>query len=216
MYIDLLIGKGLKMKRILAVSGAISLALLTAACAEGDTTTEATSSSMASSEANTSMANTSMEETTAEATSAQVAANGDIVDTAVGAGSFNTLVSAVQAAGLEDTLRGEGPFTVFAPTDEAFDALPEGTLNELLADPEGDLAEILKYHVVSGEVPAADIAMMDGQTIETVQGGTLTVEVDGDKVALVDAAGNRVNVVTTDVEADNGVIHVIDGVLSPM
>ena len=171
---------------------------------------------MASSEANTSMANTSMEETTAEATSAQVAANGDIVDTAVGAGSFNTLVSAVQAAGLEDTLRGEGPFTVFAPTDEAFDALPEGTLNELLADPEGDLAEILKYHVVSGEVPAADIAMMDGQTIETVQGGTLTVEVDGDKVALVDAAGNRVNVVTTDVEADNGVIHVIDGVLSPM
>lgn len=160
----------------------------------------------------------SMEETTkapSESSSAPAAATGDIVDTAVEAGSFNTLVSAVQAAGLEETLRGEGPFTVFAPTDEAFAALPAGTLDTLLADPQSDLANILKYHIVAGEVPAADIAEMNGQTIETVQGGTLTVEVEGDKVALVDAAGIRVNVVTTDVKADNGVIHVIDGVLTP-
>ena len=201
------------MKRVLAASGAISLALLTAACAEGETTTEETAASSRATSAASSMKETT--EASSSESSDPAAATGDIVDTAVNAGSFNTLVSAVQAAGLEETLRGEGPFTVFAPTDDAFAALPAGTLDTLLADPEGDLANILKYHVVAGEVPAADVAEMNGKTIETVQGGTLTVEVDGDKVALVDGAGNRVNVVTTDIKADNGVIHVIDGVLTP-
>ena len=102
-----------------------------------------------------------------------VAAGDDIVDTAVGAGSFSTLVTAVQAAGLEETLRGEGPFTVFAPTDDAFAALPAGTLDTLLADPTGDLADILTYHVVEGEVLAADVAGMDGQEVTTVNGATL-------------------------------------------
>jgi uncharacterized surface protein with fasciclin (FAS1) repeats len=141
---------------------------------------------------------------------------GDIVDTAIGAGSFSTLVTAAQAAGLEETLRGEGPFTVFAPTDDAFAALPAGTLDQLLADPTGDLAGILTYHVVEGEVPAGDVAGLDGQPVTTVNGATFTVNVDdGGAVTLTDAAGNEVAVVQTDVDASNGVIHVIDGVLLP-
>jgi uncharacterized surface protein with fasciclin (FAS1) repeats len=140
----------------------------------------------------------------------------DIVDTAVAAGDFETLVAAVQAAGLEDTLRGDGPFTVFAPTDEAFAALPAGTLDTLLADPTGDLAGILTYHVIEGEVLAEDVAGLDGQTVTTVNGATLTVGVGADgSVTLTDAAGNTVNVVTTDIVTSNGVIHVIDGVLLP-
>ena len=144
------------------------------------------------------------------------AAEGDIVDTAIAAGDFTTLVTAVQAAGLEETLRGPGPFTVFAPTDEAFAALPDGTLDTLLADPTGDLASILTYHVVPGEVMAAAVADMDGQEVATVNGATFTVNVGDDgAVSITDGAGNTVNVVATDVVASNGVIHVIDGVLLP-
>ena len=203
------------MKRILAVTGVISLALTLAACGEeDDTTTDTGTTTQTATEAATTD-ETTTEETTTEETTVAEEAGDDIVDTAVGAGSFDTLVAAVQAAGLEETLRGDGPFTVFAPTDEAFDALPEGTLDALLADPEGDLTEILTYHVVDGEVPAADVVEMDGQAVETLQGGSFTVELEGEAVVLVDAAGNRVNVTTTDVEASNGVIHVIDTVLSP-
>ena len=138
----------------------------------------------------------------------------DIVDTAVAAGDFDTLVAAVQAAGLEETLRGDGPFTVFAPTDDAFAALPEGTVDTLLEDPTGDLTDILTYHVVEGEVMAADLS--DGQEVTTVNGATLTVNVAEDgAVSLTDAAGNEVNVTAADVDASNGVIHVIDGVLMP-
>lgn len=203
------------MKRILAVTGVISLALTLAACGEeDDTTTDTGTTTQTATEAATTD-ETTTEETTTEETTVAEEAGDDIVDTAVGAGSFDTLVAAVQAAGLEETLRGDGPFTVFAPTDEAFNALPEGTLDALLADPEGDLTEILTYHVVDGEVPAADVLEMDGQSVETLQGGSFTIELDGDAVVLIDAAGNRVNVTTTDVEASNGVIHVIDTVLSP-
>jgi uncharacterized surface protein with fasciclin (FAS1) repeats len=139
----------------------------------------------------------------------------DIVETAATAGDFKTLTAALKAAGLDETLKGPGPFTVFAPTDAAFAKLPEGTVETLLKDPKGQLAEILKYHVVAGEVMAADVAKMDGQKVKTVQGAELTVEVSGDKVVLVDAAGNRVNVIKTDITASNGVIHVIDAVLIP-
>jgi uncharacterized surface protein with fasciclin (FAS1) repeats len=139
----------------------------------------------------------------------------DIVETAAAAGDFRTLTAALKAAGLDETLKGPGPFTVFAPTDAAFAKLPEGTVETLLKDPKGQLAEILKYHVVAGEVMAADVAKMDGQKVKTVQGAELTVEVSGDKVVLVDAAGNRVNVIKTDITASNGVIHVIDAVLIP-
>ena len=149
-------------------------------------------------------------------TEAEMMEEADIVDTAIAAGEFTTLVAAVQAAGLEETLRGEGPFTVFAPTDDAFAALPEGTVETLLEDPTGDLAAILTYHVVAGEVMAADVVGLDGQDVTTVNGATFTVNVaDDGSVSLTDAAGNDVAVVTTDIETSNGVIHVIDAVLMP-
>lgn len=130
----------------------------------------------------------------------------DIVDTAVSAGSFNTLVAAVKAAGLVDTLKGPGPFTVFAPTDEAFSKLPAGTVDSLLKDiPQ--LTKILTYHVVSGKVKAADVVKLDSAT--TVEGSSVKIDASsGVKV-------NDATVVTPDVEADNGVIHVIDKVLIP-
>jgi uncharacterized surface protein with fasciclin (FAS1) repeats len=153
------------------------------------------------------------EETMAPGTTA---ASGDIVDTAVGAGSFTTLVTAVQAAGLEETLRSEGPFTVFAPTDDAFAALPPGTVDTLLEDPTGALTDVLTYHAVEGEVLAADVTGLDGQSVPTVNGASITVNVGDDgSVTLTDATGNEVAVVQTDVDASNGVIHVIDGVLLP-
>ena len=133
----------------------------------------------------------------------------DIVDTAVAAGSFNTLVTAVQAAGLEDTLRSDGPFTVFAPTDDAFAKLPEGTVASLLEPENKDkLVAILTYHVVAGKVMSGDIA---GKKLEaaTVQG--TNVSIDATSGVMVDNA----NVVTADVNASNGVIHVIDTVIIP-
>jgi uncharacterized surface protein with fasciclin (FAS1) repeats len=139
----------------------------------------------------------------------------DIVDTAVAAGNFTTLVAAVQAAELVETLKGKGPFTVFAPTDEAFAALPAGTVDSLLKDPKGALTNILLYHVVAGKVMAADVVGMVGKEVETVGGGKFTVMLDGDKVMLKDAAGNMISVVSTDIEASNGVIHVISGILMP-
>ena len=149
-------------------------------------------------------------------TPAPATTDADIVDTAIAAGDFTTLVAAVQAAGLEDTLRGEGPFTVFAPTDDAFAALPDGTIETLLEDPAGDLTDILTYHVVAGEVPVADVVGLDGEQITTVNGAAITVRVaDDGSVTLTDAAGNDVAVVATDVQANNGVIHVIDAVLLP-
>ena len=132
----------------------------------------------------------------------------DIVDTAIEAGSFDTLVAAVEAAGLVDALKGEGPFTVFAPTDEAFAMLPEGTLEALLADPSGDLTQILLYHVVPGKVMAADVS--DGLEAETLQGSKAAFTVDGDAVMIGDAT-----IIATDIETSNGVIHVIDAVILP-
>ena len=132
----------------------------------------------------------------------------DIVDTAVGTGDFPTLVAAVQAAGLVDTLKSEGPFTVFAPTEEAFAALPDGTIEALLADPEGDLKDILLYHVVPGKVMAADLS--DGLQATTALGAPVTFAIS-DSGAMVENA----NIVAADVETANGVIHVIDSVILP-
>jgi uncharacterized surface protein with fasciclin (FAS1) repeats len=130
----------------------------------------------------------------------------DIVDTAVNAGSFSTLVAAVKAAGLVETLKGAGPFTVFAPTDEAFAKLPEGTVEGLLKDlPK--LKQILTYHVVAGKVMAADVVKL--KSAKTVEGSE--VKIDASKGVKV----NDATVVTPDVAADNGVIHVIDSVLLP-
>jgi uncharacterized surface protein with fasciclin (FAS1) repeats len=129
-----------------------------------------------------------------------------IVETAVNAGNFKTLVTAVQAAGLVDTLNGEGPFTVFAPTDEAFAKLPEGTVENLLANVE-ELKKVLTYHVVSGKVMSSEVVNMT--SAPTLEGGSLTID---------SSNGVRVNnsmVVTPDIECSNGVIHVVDTVLLP-
>ena len=134
----------------------------------------------------------------------------DIVDTAIAAGAFETLVAAVQAAELVDVLKGEGPFTVFAPTDEAFAALPEGTVESLLEPENKDmLVAILTYHVVPGEVMAKDA---EGATVdlETVQGASVTVDGTGETVTV-----NGANVIDADITTDNGVIHVIDAVIMP-
>lgn len=132
--------------------------------------------------------------------------NKDIVDTAVGAGQFNTLAKALGAAGLVDTLKGEGPFTVFAPTDEAFAKIPAADLQALLADKE-KLTAVLTYHVVAGKVTAADVVKLS--SAKTVQGSSLAIDAsDGVKV-------NSSMVTKADIMASNGVIHVIDSVLLP-
>lgn len=132
----------------------------------------------------------------------------DIVDTAIDAGSFTTLVAAVQAAGLVDTLKGEGPFTVFAPTDEAFAALPEGTVESLLLPENKDqLVAILTYHVIPGKVMSTDLT--DDMEAATVQGSSVTIDLDNG--VMVENA----NVTTADIETSNGVIHVIDTVILP-
>jgi len=134
----------------------------------------------------------------------------DIVDTAAGAGSFDTLVAAVEAAGLVDTLKGEGPFTVFAPTDEAFAKLPEGTVENLLKPENKDqLVEVLTYHVVSGKTMSSDIAGKELE-VETVQGQMVEIDASNGAVMVEEAT-----VVQADIETDNGVIHVIDAVMLP-
>jgi uncharacterized surface protein with fasciclin (FAS1) repeats len=148
---------------------------------------------------------------TVGATSAR-AADKDIVDTAVGAGQFTTLAAALAAAGLVETLKCAGPFTVFAPTDEAFAAALEAlglTAEELLADTE-TLTSILTYHVIAGEVPSSQVVTMNGQSVATVNGAEVTITVEGDTVKVNDAT-----VTAVDVMASNGIIHVIDSVLLP-
>ncbi len=147
-------------------------------------------------------------------TSQEQQSSATIVAVASDTPSLSTLVTAVKAASLVDTLQASGPYTVFAPTNEAFEALPEGTLTTLLKPENVDqLKSILTYHVVSGKVMAQDLK--DGQEITTVQGGKLTVSITDGKVYLTDAKGNKVMVEKADVNADNGVVHVIGGVLLP-
>jgi uncharacterized surface protein with fasciclin (FAS1) repeats len=142
-----------------------------------------------------------------------------IVETAVATDSLSTLVTAVTEAGLVDTLNSEGPFTVFAPTNDAFAALPEGALEGLLADTDA-LSNVLTYHVVSGEVMSSQLVDLIGEAggtaeVEMVNGGTISATVEDGNVILTDAQGNEATVVMVDVEASNGVVHVIDGVLLP-
>ncbi len=131
----------------------------------------------------------------------------NIIETAAATGDFNTLLTAIDAAGLTDTLSGEGPFTVFAPTDEAFAEIHDEDLSGLMADTDA-LTAVLTYHVVSGRVTAEEVVTLDSAT--TLQGSDITITVSNGSV-LVDQA----NVVTTDVEASNGIIHVIDAVITP-
>ncbi len=151
-----------------------------------------------------------MKKPPAAAPKAEVAQLKDIVDTAVAAGSFKTLATALTQAGLIDTLKGAGPFTVFAPTDEAFAKVPKKDLEALLADKK-KLTSVLTYHVVPGKVLAADVMKMkDGSKVKTVEGREFTLGLKGGKV-MVDGA----NVTKTDIIASNGVIHVIDSVIMP-
>jgi uncharacterized surface protein with fasciclin (FAS1) repeats len=178
----------------------LSFALVTAACGDdSDDSAGESADAPASTEAPNDMT-TAPPETMPEG-------EADIVDTAVAAGDFTTLAAALEAAGLVETLKGEGPFTVFAPTDAAFEALPAGTLDGLLADPAA-LTDVLLYHVVEGEVPAADVVALDRAT--TVQGQDVTITVEGETVMINDAM-----VTMTDIMTSNGIIHVIDAVLVP-
>ncbi|MFN8441985.1 MAG: fasciclin domain-containing protein [Caldilineaceae bacterium] len=182
-----------------------------AAVTETETTTDTTS--VAESAAVTETAPLTETETVSETeavsgtTSAEAVSGMDIIDTAV-AGEFNTLVTAVQTAGLVDALKGDGPFTVFAPSDDAFAKLPKATLDALLADPKGELTQVLLYHVVPGKVLSTDIT--DGMEVETLQGSKIKLTVKDGAVMVNDA-----KVVAVDIPATNGVIHVIDTVLMP-
>ena len=152
---------------------------------------------------------------------AEMMADKNIVENASAAPNLTTLVAAVQAADLVETLQGEGPFTVFAPTNEAFEALPDGTVDTLLMEENKDqLTGILTYHVVPANVMAADAMKMvedDGgeHTVTTVNGAEFTLKQDGENLTITDAAGNTATVVTADVKQSNGVVHVIDTVLMP-
>ena len=171
--------------------GLLAVALVAAACGDDDATTT-----------------TEAPTTTAAPTTTTEAPLGTIPEVAAEAGSFTTLLAAVDAAGLAETLSGEGPFTVFAPTDDAFAALPEGTLEALLADIPA-LTDILLYHVVDGAVYAETVVGLESAT--TLLGEDITITVDGGNVIL----NGSVMVTATDIEASNGVIHVIDAVLLP-
>jgi uncharacterized surface protein with fasciclin (FAS1) repeats len=152
---------------------------------------------------------------------APAAEQNDVVDLAIGSPDHSTLVSAVQAAGLVDTLKGAGPFTVFAPVNAAFDALPAGTVDTLLKpESKGDLTTVLTYHVVAGNMDAAALTQQieaggGTATLKTVQGGELKAQLADGGVTLTDAKGNTAKVTTADLKATNGVIHVVDKVLMP-
>ena len=193
------------MRRTLTLALA-SAALAVAACS-GSGATPAPSTSAAATSAPATPAPTMASASAAPSGSAASDLK-DIVDTATAAGSFKTLLTAAKEAGLVETLKGDGPFTVFAPTDDAFAALPAGTLDGLLADKEA-LKKVLLYHVVSGEVMADQVVKLD--SAETVEGDPISIKVVDGGVVLND----KVKVTTTDIETRNGVIHVIDGVLLP-
>ena len=185
------------MRRIFPVAAVLALALTTAACGSDDADTAAASSAPMTTSAAPSPSPT------------ESMATADIVDTAVAAGNFTTLAAALQAAGLVDTLKGAGPFTVFAPTDEAFAKLPAGTLDTLLKpENRAKLTRILTYHVVPGMVTAAEVTQLD--EVKTANGQKIDIRASGGTVMV-----NNAKVITTDIPASNGIIHVIDTVMLP-
>ena len=191
----------------LSIALASSALLALSACGDTDTATTAeTDTNM--------MADNSMAED-------DMVASGTIVDIAAGNGDFSTLAAAVTTAGLAETLSGDGPFTVFAPTNAAFEKVDQATLDGLMSDGQREqLSGLLTYHVVEGDVTAADLTRQieeAGGSLEltTVNGGMLTATIDGSNVVLTDANGNAATVTQTDVDASNGTIHAIDTVLMP-
>lgn len=208
---------------------ALSAALALAACSSQSDTAASTAATDDAAMAPTADASAPMGEPATTSGTAQnpmvggapMLADRDIVDNAVNSQDHTTLVAAVQAAGLVDTLKGPGPFTVFAPTNAAFEKLPAGAVDGLLKpEAKGDLTKVLTYHVVSGRVDAAtlssQIAAGNGTaTLTTVEGGTLTARADGSGVTITDAKGGTARVTIADVMQSNGVIHVVDSVLMP-
>ena len=187
---------------------AISALFLTA-CNDSATTTDTTKDSTNMMAADTSSKMMANEEQGVMVGGAKMVPSKNIVENAAGSADHTTLVAAVKAAGLAETLSGAGPFTVFAPTNEAFNKLPAGTVDNLLKpEMKKDLTNILTYHVVAGKLMAADLK--DGQKLKTVEGGELTVSIKDGKVMI-----NGANVTIADVVSSNGVTHVIDAVLMP-
>jgi len=185
----------------------LSLVAMTALVAACSGESESTTTEAAQASTTTTIAEEMTTTTAAESTTSEVMEEMSIVATAEAAGDFTTLLAAVEAAGLMETLEGEGPYTVLAPTDDAFAALPEGTVEGLLEDPEA-LSDILLYHVVPGEVTSDQVVTLESAT--TAQGSDVSIRVEGDSVFVNDA-----QVIMTDIQASNGVIHVIDAVLLP-
>lgn len=192
-------------KQFLSLAMAVAFVATITAC--GSSKTESTSSD--STMTDSSMVDTAMTEAGVEVGGAMMVPSKNIVENAIGSNDHTTLVAAVKQAGLVETLSGAGPFTVFAPTNEAFAKIPAATLEGLMKpEMKADLTKILTYHVVAGAVKAADLT--DGQELTTVQGGKLKVSVKDGKVMI-----NGSNVTIADVISSNGVTHVIDGVLMP-
>ncbi len=211
-----------KMLLPLALTTAIAATLSMSACAQKtDADTSATTAMSDSSAADRMATDTMPSDTLPSDTMGDAAVTNDIIDTASQSADHSTLVAAVKAADLVDTLKGPGPFTVFAPTNAAFDGLPAGTVDTLLKpENKADLAGILTYHVVSGSVDAATLVEQieagGGKAeLKTVNGGMLTAEAANGGVKLTDANGNSAMVTTADLMQTNGVIHVIDAVLLP-
>ncbi|MEO5647816.1 MAG: fasciclin domain-containing protein [Chitinophagaceae bacterium] len=198
-------------KKLFPFLCAIVLAGTFMSCGDSSTKTETTinSDSAKMAEDNMKMDDTKMKEEGVMVGGAMMVASKDIVDNAAGSSDHTTLVAAVKAAGLVETLKGAGPFTVFAPTNDAFNKLPAGTVDNLLKpEMKKDLTGVLTYHVVSGAMKAADLK--DGQVLKTVQGGDLKVSVKDGKVMI-----NGATVTIADVVSSNGVTHVVDAVLLP-
>jgi len=184
-------------KKLIAAFAAVAMVGALAACSSDDESSTASPSAVEASATE----------------SSSMAADMTITDIVASNPDFSTLLAAVQAADLGDVLAGEGPYTVFAPTNDAFAALPEGTLDTLLKPKNQDqLAAILTYHVVPAEVMAADVTSGD---VTTVNGEDISISVEGSDVIITDGQGNQAMVTQTDIEASNGVIHVIDAVLLP-
>jgi uncharacterized surface protein with fasciclin (FAS1) repeats len=193
--------KQMKKFRYSLVAVLAGVALVGAACSDDDSDSDSEETTTTEAEETTTTEAESSEESGSEEA-------GTIVDVAASQPDFSTLVTAVTEAGLVETLSGEGPFTVFAPTNEAFEALPEGTLDTLLADPTGALTDVLTLHVIEGEVDSAAALAAAGTCVDTL-GGSVAVEMDGENLTVGGAT-----VTTTDVPASNGVIHIIDAVIT--
>lgn len=216
----------MKQKLILIMCAGLLFALMTACAAPESNTTVNKTNAPAANDAKTNAPSPAAAASPASSDNPMVGGapmlkDKDIIDNAVNSKDHTTLVAAVKAAGLVETLKGDGPFTVFAPTDAAFKKLPDGTVDTLLKPENKDkLKGILTYHVVAGKLDAAAVAkaIKDGNgkaVLKTVQGEEITASMDGDKVVITDAKGGKATVTIADVMQKNGVIHVVDSVLQP-